>query len=46
MAEAGLPDLTIMAQVGHVSPQMMKHYSHIRAAGFESGSGRTPGELP
>jgi integrase len=30
MAQAGLPDLTIMAQVGHVSPQMMKHYSHIR----------------
>jgi hypothetical protein len=30
MAEAGLPDLTIMAQVGHVSSEMMKHYSHIR----------------
>jgi integrase len=30
MAEAGLPDLTIMAQVGHVSPAMMKTYSHIR----------------
>jgi len=30
MAEAGLPDATIMAQVGHVSPDMMKHYSHIR----------------
>jgi integrase len=30
MTEAGLPDLTIMAQVGHVSPAMMKHYSHIR----------------
>jgi integrase len=30
MAEAGLPDLTIMAQVGHVSPQMLKTYSHIR----------------
>jgi len=30
MAEAGLPDLTIMAHIGHVSPQMMKHYSHIR----------------
>jgi integrase len=30
MAEAGLPDLTIMAQVGHVSPAMMRHYSHIR----------------
>jgi integrase len=30
MAEAGLPDHTIMAQVGHVSPAMMKHYSHTR----------------
>jgi len=30
MAEAGLPDMTIMAQVGHVSPDMMKTYSHIR----------------
>jgi len=30
MAEKGLPDLSIMAQVGHVSPEMMKTYSHIR----------------
>lgn len=30
MAEKGLLDLTIMAQVGHVAPQMLKHYSHIR----------------
>ena len=30
MAEKGLPDQTIMAQVGHVSPQMLKTYSHIR----------------
>ena len=30
MAEAGLPDATIMGQVGHVSPEMMRHYSHIR----------------
>jgi integrase len=30
MAEKGLPEQTIMAQVGHVSPQMMKTYSHIR----------------
>jgi integrase len=30
MAEAGLPDLTIMAQVGHLEPSMLKHYSHIR----------------
>jgi integrase len=30
MAEKGLPEQTIMAQVGHVSPQMLKTYSHIR----------------
>jgi hypothetical protein len=30
MAEKGLPDLTIMAQVSHVSPSMMKTYSDIR----------------
>jgi hypothetical protein len=30
MAERGLPEQTIMAQVGHISPQMMKTYSHIR----------------
>ena len=30
IAEKGLPEQTIMAQVGHISPQMMKTYSHIR----------------
>jgi integrase len=30
MAEKGLPDQTIMAQVGHISPDMMRTYSHIR----------------
>ncbi|MGI9166958.1 MAG: tyrosine-type recombinase/integrase [Pyrinomonadaceae bacterium] len=30
MAEAGLPDATIMAQVGHISPQMLKTYNHVR----------------
>lgn len=30
MTEAGLPDHTIMAQVGHVSPDMLKHYSRTR----------------
>ena len=30
MAENGVPDQTIMAQVGHISPEMVKHYSHIR----------------
>ncbi len=30
MGEKGLPEQTIMAQVGHISPQMMKTYSHVR----------------
>jgi len=30
MAEKGLPDQTIMAQVGHISAEMMRTYSHIR----------------
>ena len=28
--EKGLPDWVIQAQVGHVAPEMMKTYSHIR----------------
>jgi len=49
MAEKGLPDLTIMAQFGHVSPAMMKTYSHIRrqalnqaAAALEPNFTKTP----
>jgi integrase len=30
LAEKGLPDSVIQAQVGHVAPEMMKTYSHIR----------------
>jgi integrase len=30
MQEAGLPDGSIRAQVGHISAQVMKRYSHIR----------------
>ena len=30
LAEKGLPDWVIQAQVGQVAPQMMKTYSHIR----------------
>jgi len=30
LAEKGLPDWVTQAQVGHVSPAMMKTYSHIR----------------
>ncbi|HLQ46070.1 MAG TPA: tyrosine-type recombinase/integrase, partial [Planctomycetaceae bacterium] len=29
LAEKGLPDWVIQAQVGHVAPEMMKTYSHI-----------------
>ena len=30
LAEAGVPDHTLMAIAGHVSKQMLEHYSHIR----------------
>jgi integrase len=30
LAEAGVPDGTLMALVGHVSRKMLEHYSHIR----------------
>jgi hypothetical protein len=30
LAEKGMPDWVIQAQVGHVAPEMMKTYSHIR----------------
>ena len=30
LAESDLSDQTIMSIAGHVSPQMLKHYSHIR----------------
>ncbi|HSP68689.1 MAG TPA: site-specific integrase [Bryobacteraceae bacterium] len=31
-AEAGVPDHTLMAIAGHVSREMLEHYSHIRMA--------------
>lgn len=30
LAEAGVPDHTLMAIAGHVSREMLEHYSHIR----------------
>jgi integrase len=30
LAEAGVPDQTLMSIAGHVSRQMLEHYSHIR----------------
>ena len=38
MAEKGLPDWVIQAQVGHVDPQMMKTYSHIRRQALDQAA--------
>jgi hypothetical protein len=38
MTEAGLPDHTIMAQVGNVSPEMLKHYSRARRMALNQGA--------
>lgn len=38
MAEAGLPAAVIMAQVGHIDPAMMRHYSHIRRQALNSAA--------
>ncbi|HEY4362193.1 MAG TPA: tyrosine-type recombinase/integrase [Bryobacteraceae bacterium] len=32
LAEAGAPDATLMAVAGHLSREMMEHYSHVRMA--------------
>lgn len=32
LAEAGAPDATMMALAGHVSREMLEHYSHVRMA--------------
>lgn len=46
MAEKGLPDLTIMAQVGHVSPAMMKTYSHIRRQALNQAAAALEPDFP
>jgi hypothetical protein len=38
LAEAGQPDWVIQAQIGHVSPQMMKTYSHIRRMALDEAA--------
>jgi hypothetical protein len=52
LAEKGLPDWVIQAQVGHVAPEMMKTYSHIRrqalnqaAAALEPTQSAAPGPV-
>jgi integrase len=53
LAEKGLADWVIQAQVGHVAPAMMKTYSHIRrqalneaAGALEPTSKATPPPIP
>ena len=38
LAEAGQPDWVIQAQMGHVSPAMMKTYSHIRRKALDEAA--------
>ena len=38
LAEAGQPDWVIQAQIGHVSPAMMKTYSHIRRKALDDAA--------
>ncbi len=38
LAEKGVPDWVIQAQVGHVDPQMMKTYSHIRRRALDEAA--------
>lgn len=47
LAEKGLPDWVIQAQVGHVDPQMMKTYSHIRRKALnEAAAALEPNPIP
>jgi integrase len=39
LAEKGMPDWVIQAQVGHVAPEMMKTYSHIRREALNQAAG-------
>lgn len=46
LAEKGLPDWVIQAQVGHVSPQMMKTYSHVRRLALDQAAAALEPALP
>jgi integrase len=46
MCEKGLPDMTIMQIAGHVSPEMLKHYSHIRTQAKREAVGLLETPLP
>ena len=42
LAEQGQPDWVIQAQMGHVSPDMMKTYSHIRRKALDEAAALEP----
>lgn len=46
LAEKGLPDWVIQAQVGHVDPQMMKTYSHVRRRALDEAARALEPDLP
>src|SRR5262245_28456748 len=47
LAEKGLPDWVIQAQVGQVAPEMMKTYSHIRRQALnEAAAALEPSNAP
>lgn len=39
LCEKGVPDWVIQAQVGHVAPEMMKTYSHVRRLALDQAAG-------
>jgi hypothetical protein len=45
-AEKGLPDWVTQAQVGHVAPEMMKTYSHIRREALNQAAAALEPNLP
>jgi integrase len=45
LAETGTADATLMAVAGHLSRQMMEHYSHVRMAAKRAALDRLAGGL-
>lgn len=46
LAEAGVPDQTLMSIAGHVSREMLEHYSHIRMQAKRDAVARLEGGKP
>jgi integrase len=46
LCEKGLPDWVIQAQVGHIAPQMMKTYSHVRRLALDQAAAALEPNFP